>query len=52
LSFTHKVDADPLRTVFERTAWDAERFRGFRCRVSYPVPFISWTMWFDLPPPP
>lgn len=56
ISGSHTADitgyVDMLRTVFGRAGWDPERFRGFRCRVLYPVPFISWTMWFDLPPGP
>lgn len=56
ISGSHTADitgyVDMLRLVFQRAGWQPERFRGFRCRVPYPVPFISWTMWFDLPPEP
>lgn len=38
-----------LGSVFDRVGWDRSRFRGYRVRVQYAVPFISYTMWFDLP---
>jgi len=38
-----------LADVFRRTGWDSSRFRGYRCRIQYPVPLVSVTMWFDLP---
>jgi hypothetical protein len=34
--------------VFERSGWDRSRFRVFRQRISYPVPFVSLTTWFAL----
>jgi hypothetical protein len=43
---------DMLSNVFRRTGWDADRFRGYRCRIQYPVPLVSLTFWFDLPPAP
>ncbi len=41
-----------LRTTFEKAGWDPSKFRGFRCRVQYPVPLVSVTLWFDLPSAP
>ncbi len=41
-----------LRTVFTQTGWDASRFRGYRCRMQYPVPMAAISFWFDLPPAP
>jgi hypothetical protein len=41
-----------LRTAFEGAGWDANRFRGYRCRSLYPVPMVALTFWFDLPPAP
>jgi hypothetical protein len=43
---------DLLRATMDRAGWDPERFHGFRCRVQYPVPLVSVTIWFDLPPAP
>lgn len=37
-----------LGSVFGRLGWDAGRFRGYRCRLQYPVPLVSLTFWFDL----
>jgi hypothetical protein len=37
-----------LGTVFGRLGWDADRFRGYRCRLQYPVPLVSLTFWFEL----
>jgi hypothetical protein len=41
-----------VRQVFERTGWDASRFRGYRARVIYPVPMVFMTWWFPLPKAP
>lgn len=41
-----------LEEVFGRLGWDSSRFRGYRCRIQYPVPLVSVTFWFDLPPAP
>lgn len=41
-----------LREVFERSGMDPARFRTYRCKVVYPVPFVSLTAWFELPPEP
>jgi len=44
--------ADMLSDVFTTVGWNAARFRGYRCRVQYPVPLVSVTFWFDLPAAP
>ena len=41
-----------LHAAFEGAGWDASRFRGYRCRVQYPVPLVTVAFWFDLPPAP
>ncbi len=41
-----------MRHVFERSGWDASRFRVYRTRVVYPPPMVSLTWWFRLPEPP
>lgn len=41
-----------LGTVFERAGWDASRYRGYRTRITYPVPMIYANWWFKLPEPP
>lgn len=43
---------DMLEHVFGHLGWDPSRFRGYRCRIQYPVPLVSVTFWFDLPAPP
>jgi len=34
--------------AFERSGWDASRFRGYRTRLLYPVPMISMMWWVPL----
>lgn len=41
-----------LRSAFEGAGWDAGRFRGYRCRVQYPVPLVALSLWFELPKAP
>jgi hypothetical protein len=41
-----------LGHVFERTGWDASRYRGYRAKITYPVPMIYMNWWFKLPEPP
>ena len=41
-----------LDGVFQKAGWEAQRFRGYRCRIQYPVPLVSVTLWFDLPAAP
>jgi hypothetical protein len=38
-----------LDRAFGQVGWDPSRFRGYRCRIQYPVPLVSVTFWFDLP---
>jgi len=38
-----------VHDVFERAGWDPSKFRGYRTRVTYPVPMILMTWWFALP---
>ena len=38
-----------IHEAFERTVWDPTRFRGYRARVTYPVPMTLMTWWFSLP---
>ncbi len=38
-----------VHEVFERAGWDPTRFRGYRARVTYPVPMVLMTWWFSLP---
>ena len=45
---THRYP-ELVRHVFKRAGWDASRFRGYRARVTYPVPMILMTWWFSLP---
>jgi hypothetical protein len=51
---TRDVPAYPalMRRAFDGAGWDPSRFRGYRCRVQYPVPLVSVTYWFDLPSKP
>lgn len=44
--------AELLTTAFARAGWDASRFVGYRCRVTYPIPLVSVTVWFETPPAP
>lgn len=41
-----------LAHVFEAAGLDAERFRGYRARIMYPVPMITMGWWIPLPPKP
>lgn len=41
-----------LSTAFARVGWDASKFVGYRCRVAYPIPLVSVTVWFEMPPAP
>jgi hypothetical protein len=41
-----------LRYVCEKLGWDSEKFRGHRCRISYPFYGSQVSMVFDLPNPP
>jgi hypothetical protein len=41
-----------LGHAFAKAGWNPAEFRGFRCRVTYPVPLVSVTIWFELPNPP
>ncbi|MBY0310910.1 MAG: hypothetical protein K2W85_02455 [Phycisphaerales bacterium] len=41
-----------LAQVFARRGLNPERFRGYRLRVQYPVPLVSFTVWIKLPPGP
>lgn len=41
-----------IRSTFQRAGWDVSKFRAYRCYVRYPLPFVSLTTWFDLPPRP
>ena len=43
---------DMLRHVCERQGWDAAKFRGYRCRIQYPVHGWQVCMAFDPPPTP
>ena len=38
-----------LRTVCDAMSWDERRFRGYRCRINYPVYGSQVAMMFDLP---
>ncbi len=44
--------ADLVRHVFDAMGWEGERFRGFRCRVDYPIYGSQYVLAFDPPPPP
>lgn len=39
-----------LAQVFARRGLNPDRFRGYRLRVQYPVPLVSFTVWIKLPP--
>jgi len=39
-----------LAAIFARLGWDPEEFRGYRSQMLYPVPMITMTWWFPLPP--
>ncbi|MBN1425679.1 hypothetical protein JXA88_14075 [Candidatus Fermentibacteria bacterium] len=41
-----------LAYAFEQAGWDPARFRGYRCRIPYPVPMISTGWWIPLPQEP
>lgn len=41
---------DVIRHVCGRLGWDSDRFRGFRCRVDYPIYGTQLCMVFDPPP--
>lgn len=41
-----------LKQVFERARLDPGEFRAYRCSIVYPIPFVSHTAWFELPPAP
>ncbi len=41
-----------LAHVFERTGWDARRFRGHRVRIDYPLYGLQVALAFDPPAPP
>lgn len=40
-----------LNHVCEKTHWDGSRFRGFRCRIDYPILSAQVGMAFDAAPP-
>ncbi len=44
--------AELLRSVCSAMSWDERRFRGYRCRISYPIYGSQVAMAFDLPPAP
>jgi hypothetical protein len=41
-----------LAHAFEQAGWDPSRFRGYRCRITYPVPNITMGWWIPLPEEP
>jgi hypothetical protein len=41
-----------IRHAFERMGWDDGEFRGYRCRIEYPIYGSQVVMAFDPPPPP
>ena len=43
---------DLIRHVFDRMGWNDEDFRGYRCRIDYPIYGSQVVMAFDPPPPP
>ncbi|MHC4946572.1 MAG: hypothetical protein ACYTG7_26490 [Planctomycetota bacterium] len=43
---------DLLRTVCERIGWDGAQFRGYRCRIDYPIYGSQVAMTWDSTPPP
>lgn len=44
--------ADLVANTFDKVGWSPEKFRGYRARLQYPVPLVSLTYWFELPPAP
>lgn len=44
--------ADLTRTVFGSLGWNPDQFRGYRCRIDYPIYGSQVVMAFDAPPPP
>jgi len=43
---------DMMRSACQRLHWDSEEFRGYRCRIDYPIYGSQVAMAFDPPPPP
>lgn len=43
---------DLIRLVCNKLKWDGERFRGYRCRIDYPIYGTQVAMAFDPPAPP
>jgi len=43
---------DLLRTVCERLGWDGTQFRGYRCRIDYPIYGTQVALTWDSTPPP
>ncbi|MHC4420815.1 MAG: hypothetical protein ACYS1E_09495 [Planctomycetota bacterium] len=41
-----------VRHVFDRMGWNDRQFRGYRCRIDYPIYGSQVAMAFDPPPPP
>jgi hypothetical protein len=41
-----------LTDICRRLGWDGSRFRGYRCRIEYPIFGTQVTMAFKPPPPP
>ena len=41
---------DMLGHAMEGVGWRPEEFRVYRSRIMYPVPFVSLSTWFELPP--
>ncbi|HUU94649.1 MAG TPA: hypothetical protein VM487_02840 [Phycisphaerae bacterium] len=41
-----------IRNVCDKLGWASEKFRGYRCRISYPFYGSQVSMVFDLPNPP
>jgi len=37
-----------LAHVFAEAGWDPARFRGYRCRMGYPVPMVTMGWWIPL----
>ena len=37
-----------LEYAFGESGWDASRFRGYRVKITYPVPLIYMSWWFPL----
>jgi len=44
--------SDLLKHVFGKLGWDADHFRGYRCRIDYPLYGSQIAMAFDPPAPP